>query len=196
MVAKTTKDTKVNFALNDHRRGRRSIEQRGNSAMGFWTVVQTETRREFVAAEHLKRGGYEIYVPRIAEIRCNGVTRIYPLFPSYIFANIDLVNWTAIRWTVAVVRVLMNADQQPAKLPETVMNDLLERGDKTGLIQIPVKSWIAGETRLRIVRGSFRDFEAIYQSSARDRVNVLLALMGQQINVELPRQDVVLLENV
>jgi transcriptional antiterminator RfaH len=157
--------------------------------MSFWAVVQTETRREFIAAEHLKRAGYETYTPRM-QIRCNGDDRIVPLFPSYIFAATDLTNWTPIRWTIAVVRILMDG-QRPAELPERVMNDIRRREGPAGIIKPPARQWIRGKTRLTVLRGSFRGLDAIYQDSTpRERVQVLLSMLGRQVSVELPLRDV------
>src|SRR5215471_11976079 len=79
----------------------------GGHIMSFWCVVQTETSREFLAARYLKRAGYEAYVPRLS-IRRKGEERIEPLFPSYLFAETEENNWSPIRWTVAVVRIVMD----------------------------------------------------------------------------------------
>jgi transcriptional antiterminator RfaH len=157
--------------------------------MSFWTVIQTETRREFVAAEHLKRAGYEIYVPSL-QCRSQGIDKIVPLFPSYLFTRVELTNWSPIRWTIAVVRVLMNGEI-PAQLPESAMIDIRKREGPDGLIKLPRRSWIKGQTRLMVIRGSFRGLNAIYQdSSPRERVQVLLSMLGREVSVELPLRDV------
>jgi transcriptional antiterminator RfaH len=154
----------------------------------MWCVVQTETRREVTAADYLKQAGYVSKVPLVV-VRRNGDDRVEPLFPSYIFVQAEETNWTPIRWTVAVVRVLMDGIK-PAKLPESEMAKIIKREGPNGLIRVS-KKWIKGETRLAVIRGTFRGFEGIFQDErAHKRVQILLAILGNNTSVELPIRDV------
>jgi transcriptional antiterminator RfaH len=154
----------------------------------MWCVVQTETRREMTAARWLARAGYEAYVPRIV-MRRQGDDRVEPLFPGYLFACADETNWTPIRWTVAVVRIVMDG-MKPAALPETELLKIRRREGKNGLIRMS-QSWVKGQTRLAVIRGTFRGFEGIFQDErAHKRVQILLAMLGGEVSVELPVRDV------
>jgi transcriptional antiterminator RfaH len=145
--------------------------------------------RGFTAADYLKRAGYETYVPRL-KIRKNGDDKIEPLFPSYIFAQTDLNNWSQIRWTIAVTRILMSGDR-PAELPEHVMEEIRKREGPNGLIKLPSQGWIKGQTKLMVIRGTFKGFEAVFQcESPRQRVQILLAMFDRKVAVELPLRDV------
>jgi transcriptional antiterminator RfaH len=157
--------------------------------MTFWCVVQTETSREFTAASYLNRAGYTTYCPRL-QIRRKGADRIEPLFPSYLFAQADEVNWSPIRWTVAVVRVVMDGIQ-PARLPDSEMLKLRRREGPTGLIRWRRAEWVRGRTRLSVIRGPFKDLNGIFAGdTAHQRVQILLANLGQDVRVELPMADV------
>ena len=154
----------------------------------MWCVVQTETRREFTAADYLKRAGYPTYVPRVLTRR-RGDERVEPLFPSYIFARAEETNWTPIRWTIAVVRIVMDG-AKPAKLPEVELEKMRSREGPSGVIRLS-KSWIKGRTRLAVIRGTFRGFEGIFQDErAHRRVQILLTMLGADVPVELPMRDV------
>jgi transcriptional antiterminator RfaH len=151
--------------------------------------VQTETRRELSAADYLARDGYEAYVPRLI-VPVNGVRRILPLFPSYLFVRIELTNWSSIRWTIGCIRVLMNGER-PAELPETIMNEIRRREGRDGVIRLETFSLRKGD-RVRVTRGSFQGVEGIFQCpSPHDRVQILLTLLGQAVPVELPAAHVV-----
>jgi len=155
--------------------------------MTFWCVVQTETRREFTAADYLKRDGYMVKVPR-CKFRRNGDWKIEPLFPSYIFAQAEPTNWSPIRWTVGVIRIVMDGIK-PAELPEAEMEKIRQREGPTGVVNAP--KWIEGTTRLVVIRGSFRNFEGIFQQERpRKRVEILLTMLGADVPVELSISDV------
>ena len=155
--------------------------------MTFWCVVQTETRREFTVADYLKRGGFVTKVPRL-KIKRNGDWRYEPLFPSYLFAQVEETSWSPIRWTQGVIRVVM-AGLRPAELPESEMEKIRRREGSRGFIAAPL--WVKGETRLRVIRGSFKDFEGIFQEErGNKRVVLLLTLLGADSRVELPIGDV------
>jgi transcription antitermination factor NusG len=140
------------------------------------------------AARWLKRAGYETYVPRVT-FRRAGDWRVEPLFPSYLFARADETNWTPIRWTIAVVRVVMDG-VRPAQLPERELQKIRHREGTNGLIRMS-KSWVKGETRLAVIRGTFRGFEGIFQDErAHKRVQILLSMLGADVPVELPMRDV------
>src|SRR5215831_11083716 len=113
-----------------------------------WSVVQTESQRELVAEGHLKRGGFETYLPRI-RIRTHGRTRNVALFPCYVFAQVG-DRWQSARWSIAVIRVCMKADaalqgrpiddlalRQPACVPDEFINVLRKSEDQDGFIRLP-----------------------------------------------------------
>jgi transcriptional antiterminator RfaH len=147
-----------------------------------WWVVQTESQREHVVRVLLMRARYETYIPRTKH---RG--RISPLFPSYLFVRVA-EQWYPVRWTDHVVRLLMSGDR-PAQLPEAVMTRIRKR-EIGGFIKLPAPPRLRKGQPVRVIRGSFEGLLAIHQGmSSRERVWVLLNLMGQQVPVELPSRD-------
>ena len=148
-----------------------------------WWVVQTEAQREHVVRVLLMRARYETYIPRI-KYR----SRIAPLFPSYLFVR-KAERWYPVRWTDHVVRVLMSGDR-PAQLPEAVMTGIRKR-EVGGFVKLPSPPQLRKGQTVRVIRGSFEGLLAVHQGmGSRERVWVLLNLMGQQVPVELPSRDV------
>ena len=148
-----------------------------------WWVVQTESQREHIVRVLLMRAKYETYIPRIKHR-----SRIAPLFPSYLFVR-SANQWYPVRWTDHVVRVLMSGDR-PAQLPEVTVASIRKR-EVGGFVKLPSPPRLRKGQPVRVIRGSFEGLLAIHQGmSSRDRVWVLLNLMGQQVPVELPSRDI------
>lgn len=156
--------------------------------MSYWSVVQTESQRERVAAQFLRSGGYDVYLPRILVKR-----RAVPLFPGYLFISI-VEHWWAARWSVAVVKMLMNSEGTPARVPDNVVEKIRRQEGNDGLVRLPKAKGITRGDKMRILRGSFAGQLAIFEEMNGDeRVCVLLELMGRAVPVTLGKADVELL---
>ena len=60
-----------------------------------WYVIQTKPTSEEAVCQHLKNANFETFLPKIqVMVRSSGksVSRTRVLFPSYVFAHIDLNN--------------------------------------------------------------------------------------------------------
>ena len=76
----------------------------------------------------------------------------------------------------------------PAKVPDEVIAEIRSR-ERKGANELPPK--LRRGDRVRVVCGPFRDHLAIYTGmSGRDRVTVLLRLLGSERRILLPRSDV------
>jgi transcription antitermination factor NusG len=111
------------------------------------------------------------------------------LFPGYIFVRV-IEQFYPIMWTPHVVRLLMSGDQ-PARLPERTMSEIRKR-EIGGFVKLPLPTnHVRKGQQVRITRGSFEGQTALCEGmSGKDRVWVLLNLMGQKVPVELPGRDV------
>jgi transcription antitermination factor NusG len=152
--------------------------------MSYWSVVQVESQCEHTVRVLLMRERFETYMPRI---KVHG--RVWPLFPGYIFVRV-IEQFYPIMWTPHVVRLLMSADQ-PARLPEKTMTEIRKR-EVGGFVKLPSPTnRLRKGQHVRITRGSFEGQTALCEGmSGKDRVWVLLNLMGQKVPVELPGRDV------
>ena len=154
--------------------------------MAFWSVAQIEPQREHIAARFLKAAEFEVYFPRVEIESVVGRTRIVPLFPTYLFVVIA-ERWHDARWCVGVSKLLM-ANGQPARLSGDVVTAMKAREDRDGLIRLARPPGLKPGDRVRITRGSFENHFGIYQGlSGAERVRLLLALLGRQVPVRLPR---------
>jgi transcription antitermination factor NusG len=150
--------------------------------------VQTEVQRERTAVEHLTRAGFVTYLPRI-KIKKSGIERTPPLFPAYVFVQIER-HWHDARWSPGVVRLLMDGDQ-PAKLQDRVMEEIRSR-EVGGYVKLKPTPKARKGQRVRINGGRFDGHIGLYEGqTAHERQRVLLEILGAWCPVELGPADAV-----
>ncbi len=154
--------------------------------MAFWSVAQTESQREGVAANFLKQSAYETYLPRIVGEH----KRVVPLFPTYVFVRIVDDQWYSARWTIGVIRLLM-WDEVPAEVSDKIVTDIMKREGRNGLVKLPKPPGLQAGQPVDILRGSFANHLGVYDGMhSVDRVRVLLDLLGRKVPVTLPIGDI------
>ncbi len=163
--------------------------------MKRWYVAQTQVRGEERARLNLERQGFHTYLPRYRRERrharrCDVVAA--PLFPGYVFIHLDLTSapWRAVNGTFGVNHIVCQGER-PAALPEGVVEAIAARENGEGLIALKPRRFRKGEA-LRIVSGALADCFGFFERMAdRDRVVLLLDLLGRRVRVQAPREAVV-----
>ncbi len=159
--------------------------------MSRWYVVQTQPRREALAADHLARQDFAVYLPRYAKRRRHARrvdTVAAPLFPGYAFVRLDVdhARWRSVNGTIGVIRLVCHGER-PAPVPEGIVEDLRAREDENGLHTPASLMVLDPGARLRVVGGVFEDQVGVYQRMTDDdRVILLLDLLGREVRVGLP----------
>ena len=156
--------------------------------MAEWYVVQTLARAEQRADTNLKRQGFQSYLPQLRCERRHARKREVvpaPLFPGYLFVRLDLSQqrWRSINGTFGVSQLICYGDR-PAAAPAGIVEELMTRENEDGLITLEPRRFIKGET-LRFVSGTMKDCLGLFEGmAARERVIVLLDLLGRKVRVE------------
>lgn len=162
----------------------------------LWYVVNTQARREGVAASNLRRQGYDIFLPVISKTvrHARSVRHVLEAyFPGYLFVrfDIDIQRWRPIENSIGVLR-LIKAGTKPTAAPMGLVESLIERSGPDGLLRLESENLQPGQI-IRITHGPFADSLAVVdRASGEERVRVLLTLLGQATAVSLARHDVVL----
>ncbi len=159
--------------------------------MRRWYVAQTLVRSEEKARINLERQGFNPYLPRFLRERrharrCDLVKT--PLFPGYIFVRLDLdtAPWRSINGTMGVSHLICNGER-PAAMPDGVVEEIAAREGDNGLIRLEPRTFQKGEA-LRIVSGALTDCFGLFEKMAdRDRVVLLLDLLGRKVRIQAPR---------
>ncbi len=153
-----------------------------------WFVVETKPRAELLVLAHLARDPIVPYAPKVLVPRRHGSRRwqaLEWLFPGYLFARLtpqpSLLH--RIRRTPGVVRLLWD-NESLVPVDDDVVQFIRQREEGRGFIEPPPV--IQAGARVRFDSGPFAMLEGIVAQSAprRDRVRVLLILMGAPVSVE------------
>jgi transcriptional antiterminator RfaH len=161
-----------------------------------WYVVQTQVNGETKAEGNLRRQGFETYLPRYLKRRRHARKVDFtakPLFPSYMFVAIDTATqrWRSIQSTFGVSRLVINGDE-PAVVPESVVQALKAREDSKGFVKMDARPAFAPGDKVRVLAGAFMDNAGLFSGTAdRDRVSILLDMLGRKVRVWLDADLVV-----
>lgn len=150
----------------------------------------TKPNCEALASTNLARQGYEHYCPRFRVERPQKSALIRPLFPRYMFILIERT-WYSIRGTRGISTVLMN-EGGPQYLPDTIIESLRRREGSDGLVNLtPPPRFLPGDA-VKTPEGPLAGHLMIYEGmSAKDRVNVLIEMLGRKTRVEVPESELV-----
>jgi transcription antitermination factor NusG len=163
----------------------------GLAGMSYWACAQVEPHRERLALHCLGLAGYTTYLPRIRERRLSHGRKVevrLPLFPGYAFFLIE-TQWHSARWSVGVLGLIMDG-LRPARVSDGVIDEIRSR-ERGGLVELPRRDGLKAGDQVRVLAGPLQGQLGLYAGQRpHERVLVLLALLGGQQRVELPKDAV------
>jgi transcriptional antiterminator RfaH len=160
-----------------------------------WYVVETHPCAEAKAEAHLRRQGFQTYLPRYRKQRrharrCEDV--LAPLFPRYLFVAMDTARqrWRAVQSTLGVTR-LVTFGASPAPMRDNVITEIRSREAEDGLIRFtPQSGFVQGEV-VRVANGPLESHMGFFDSiTDSERVAVLLDILGRKTRVVLHRSSI------
>jgi transcriptional antiterminator RfaH len=157
--------------------------------MSYWAAVQLQASRERLALHCLSKvNGFEVYSPRIKAPRARREVGTRPLFPGYCFILI-VSQWWAARWSPGVIRIVLDG-AVPARVPDQVISEIRRR-EVRGVVELPKPPGLEVGDRVRVTRGPLVGLTGLYQGmNGRQRVDILLSILGGACRVTLVRSDV------
>lgn len=153
-----------------------------------WFLAQLKPNCAKIADKHLKRQGFETFLPLEEETReRNGkfITTERPLFPGYIFVAFDAARglWRKVNSTNGITK-LISFGREPAIVPQDLVSQIRQRCDASGKL-LPPKALQPGD-QVTLTTGPFTNFVAEVEKIAPDRrVWILMELMGGQTRVSV-----------
>ncbi len=160
-----------------------------------WYCARTKPKHEHIAAANLlKNLGLEVFNPRLRVERATqrGLVRtVEPLFPCYIFIQCQPHDWNDVRYVNGVSSLVHFGGMIPT-VPELVIEDL-KRCFETEE-PLLVEDLLLPGSEVTVADGTFRGFQATVLKTlpARNRVQILLDILGRPTVVELDRHSVTL----
>jgi len=162
--------------------------------MKSWYLIHTKPKQESIAKENLERQDYSVYLPMAIvrrKRRGKSVRIIDAMFPRYLFINLSeqTDDWGPIRSTIGVSS-LIRFGLEPAKIPQLLIDALIERENPEGIHELPVKDFEQGQ-KVVISEGPFEGYEALFAThESNERVSLLLKIAGQTAKIQL-KQDII-----
>lgn len=163
------------------------------SGQTHWYAVNTHPRSEERARTNLERQGWRCYSPLISKTSRSGqklITRLLPLFPSYIFVELDLDRhgWRSVDNTFGVRRIVKH-DGRPAALPRACIETLLSMTDKQGVFSF--SQHLSPGDSVQFLSGPFVGIAGTLEKvDAHGRITILLTLLGQATRVRATAGDI------
>ena len=160
-----------------------------------WHAVFCKPSQDERAELHLRNQGYETFRPKIREQRtCSGRRRIRveSMFPRYLFVRLAAngQDWGPIRSTRGAVG-LVRRGQEAAVVPEPVIEDLQQRCDDAGVVELAGTVDYQPNEQLEITDGPCAGHRALFEArTGPERVAVLLTILNRQRRVELPEHAI------
>ena len=159
-----------------------------------WYVVRTKPRQETRARQNLENQEIEAFLPEITlqKIRRGKRTAVTePLFPGYIFANLDdyASKFHKVRSTFGVAKML-TFGETPATIPDALIQemhqinaDTQQKAQQSAMPQV-------GE-KVEITYGPFKGFMAeIVQLDGESRCIVLLNWLQKEVKATLEFNEI------
>jgi transcriptional antiterminator RfaH len=161
-----------------------------------WYCVRTKPKHEHIAAANLARqGGLEIFCPRLRVERSTrrGIVRVLePLFPCYLFVRCVLEEKLDDMRYANGVGSLVHFGGRIPRVPEEVVDGL--RAYFANEEVVLVRDELQPGTEVVVAEGAFEGMRAsvLRVLPARQRVQVLLEILGRPTAVEVERACVTL----
>jgi transcriptional antiterminator RfaH len=168
----------------------------GSEVSTSWYAVQAKRNAERRVVHRLALKSILSFLPLIEVVRRYAerrVVRVEPLFPGYLFAQMDALDrdpsgWDALRLAPGVRRIL-GTEEAPVPVPEDVIASIQARVRDLGFIR-PGPQFTRG-SMVSFRHGLLSGLEAIFEMpmSRAGRVRVLLELLGQPRVLEVDEID-------
>lgn len=155
--------------------------------MNQWYILYTKPWNEDRVESRLSGSGFEVLNPKIKVKKCirNKIQEVLtPIFPCYLFVNLDIYkHYRLIKYTRGVRKVVGN-DIAPSVVPEDVIASLQARM-VNGVVKLDPPNFEKGE-QVTIKSGYFQNFDAVFESNLRgdERVCILLTTINARVVIE------------
>ena len=160
-----------------------------------WYAVQTQPNRENLAVAQLERQGFVVWLPRVKQIirHARQVKSVWrPLFPGYLFINLDLetARWRAINGTVGVKNIV-SCGRTPSVVDSEFITALKASESFDGFVDASNDSLKPGQ-KVEILSGPMAGhIGKLLSLDAGNRVTVLLQMLGHFVRGQIGRKAVV-----
>jgi len=160
-----------------------------------WAVATTIPATENKASADLTSVGFSTYLPKyesVEAVRGRIIKRARPLFPGYLFFEL-IDKWREIFSFDRITGALMWSAEEPAHLPQDVVDELRDRAGADGVIKFETRRkrrFNVGAT-VNAKTGPLAGFTGtVERLESKDRVTILFGLFGRRTTVTMREADI------
>ncbi|MEO5917097.1 MAG: transcription termination/antitermination NusG family protein [Luteolibacter sp.] len=160
-----------------------------------WYCVRCQTKREHIAAGHLREiEGIEVFCPRLRYRKATRRGKIWwvePMFPGYVLAKFTMAEMErAVMFCQGVrglVRFGSDIPSVPESFVEAIKHEILNRKDATENELVTLSPTIELGDEVEVATGPFQGMQGTVVSvpSATERVKILLEFLGKPQAVDM-----------
>ena len=154
-----------------------------------WFVVRTKARQELRAVHHLEEQSFKVYCPQVPKYNGlkEGVGK-QVLFPGYCFVQSSELSIASIRSTPGVIGLVsFSLEGKPATLAPAALKAI----HLVEACHCEKVSGLKSGGAVSLIEGPFKGFKGLYSKRSKDRVEVLLTLLGHQQRILVPSHQVI-----
>ena len=154
-----------------------------------WLVATYKINDLKKVESNLLNQKFEYYLPKITRKKINFKPKIEALFPGYIFVNINLKDYSALKYTLGIKNIIKFGDNISCISDEEI--EAMQMAEETSKIY-PVVSQIQIGQDVMIAKGSLAgSIVKVCSLSSKERVGVLLFFLGSVRRVTIPEKDLI-----
>ena len=166
-----------------------------------WYAVQTQPNGEKATADELDRLGFEPYSPlaEIDVVRRGKVLRLsLPAFPTYLLCAMPPTAeaWRAASDAKGVNRLLGKDDQGTPMSLRPGEVDAIRQRELRHELQPPRTKPLTKDCAVRVTFGHFVNHVGVFLGRYRQRARIRLALLGGEVDIDIPLRAIELADSV
>ena len=152
-----------------------------------WLIASYKSNEVKRVESNLLNQNFDYYLPKITIKKINSNAKEEVLFPGYIFVNTNPENYSALKYTKGIKNIIKFGDNIPCISNKDIKS--LQIAEDSSKVDPVIPQLQVGEDVL-ISKGSLRgSIVKICSLPCRERVGVLLTLLGSMRKVTLPIKD-------
>jgi transcriptional antiterminator RfaH len=154
-----------------------------------WYALHTKPRNEHTLSQLLTLKGITVYLPQVPKVgHGHRLTATEPLFPSYLFANIDLdtISFVSLRWTPGL-RDVVNAADGPAPVDDEIIEHIQKRLVDKEILRSAAHERFRPNERVRLKGNTLEDLNVVFDHylPGEARARVLIHILGRETPAEV-----------
>jgi transcriptional antiterminator RfaH len=147
--------------------------------MNQWYALHTDPKVELMVVEALGQHGIETFLPETRAEKIGQKQRRIPLFPGYLFINVDLNEEDPAHWRwVAGVRYIVSYGDWPVPVPGEVIRLIQKKIEALESDTAASTCPFQRGDKVRIKEGPFKAMLGIFDGPLHPKSNVRVLLCG------------------